>query len=43
MFEPTEEQRRLIEIKKEIREEMRRQKRRTLAGSCGKASMPMRC
>ena len=26
MFEPTEEQRRLIEIKKEIREEMRRQK-----------------
>ena len=27
MFEPTEEQRRLIEIKKEIREEMRRQKK----------------
>ena len=26
MFEPTEEQRRLIEIKKEIRDEMRRQK-----------------
>ena len=26
MFEPTEEQRRLIEIKKEIREEWRRQK-----------------
>ena len=26
IFEPTEEQRRLIEIKKEIREEMRRQK-----------------
>ena len=26
MFEPTQEQRRLIEIKKEIREEMRRQK-----------------
>ena len=26
MFEPTEEQRRLIEIMKEIREEMRRQK-----------------
>ena len=27
MFEPTGEQRRLIEIKKEIREEMRRQKK----------------
>ena len=27
MFEPTEQQRRLIEIKKEIREEMRRQKK----------------
>ena len=26
MFEPTEEQRRLIEIKKEIREEIRQQK-----------------
>ena len=26
MFEPTEEQRRLIEIKKEIRDEWRRQK-----------------
>ena len=27
MFEPTEEQRRLIEIKKEIRDEWRRQKK----------------
>ena len=43
MFEPTEEQRRLIEIKKEIREEMRRQKKEDARRSCGKASMPMRC